>query len=117
MRIVNECLLTDFRRRLACELCGKPMPYGCDPHHVFSRGAGRLDIVENLVSLDRECHNQVHSGVVSCQTLLEHIAKRERISTSAIESIIYYLRQQPKEADPLEAYARAKSLSARRKRV
>ena len=51
MKLIDEALLDRFRHAERCEWCGKKTPQGCDPAHIFSRGAGRVDIAGNLVSL------------------------------------------------------------------
>ena len=42
-----------------CQHC--KVPGGrLDPHHILPRGRGGKDTAENLVSLHRACHRQVH---------------------------------------------------------
>ena len=57
MKIVCEELLDVFRQATSCGWC-KRGTSGADPHHIFSRGAGRLDIRVNLIPLCRLCHNE-----------------------------------------------------------
>jgi 5-methylcytosine-specific restriction endonuclease McrA len=43
-----------------CQYC--KVPGGrLDPHHILPRGRGGRDFLENLVSLHRICHDQVHA--------------------------------------------------------
>ena len=45
-----------------------PCEYGCgkcvDVHHIHGRGPGK-DIIENLMGLCREKHNQCGSGIIT----------------------------------------------------
>jgi hypothetical protein len=93
MRIENENLLDWFRNAPKCEWCRKPTPAGCDPHHVRSRGAGRIDVRENLVSLCRVCHTIHHAGCEpTTEDLLEVVAKREGRTVESIRRKIDRLR-------------------------
>jgi hypothetical protein len=60
VKIVNKRLLKEMAKPGPCSWCGRPCPDGRDVHHWFiKRGMGggtRLDIPENLISLDRFCH-------------------------------------------------------------
>ena len=99
MRITDEPLLADFRAARRCELCGKPTPSGCDPHHNWPRGIGggsRLDVRFNLISLCRECHTAVHLGKVSRLSLLQLVGKRERMTVTEIEDAKNELLRRPK---------------------
>lgn len=40
-----------------CEACTKP---AVDVHHIHGRGEGK-DVIENLMSLCRKCHNRAHA--------------------------------------------------------
>jgi hypothetical protein len=35
---------------------------GLDPHHVIYRSAGGLDVLNNLITLCRKCHDDIHAG-------------------------------------------------------
>lgn len=96
MRVENPDLLTYFRSRPACELCGLPTPFGTHPHHVHTRGAGQLDIALNLVALDPACHQLVHAGKVPRQRLLEVVAEREGVLPEEVERAVWRLRRRPK---------------------
>jgi hypothetical protein len=73
----DEALLDRFRAAWRCEWCAKPTPSGCDPHHCFSRGAGRVDLACNLIALERDCHNKAGTGQIPGDALLALVAKRE----------------------------------------
>lgn len=93
MRLVNKALLKEFSKPGLCECCGCPCPDGRDPAHIFSRGAGRVDIRENLVSLKRECHVRSHtSGKPSHEMLLKIAAKREGTRPSLITEMVQRIR-------------------------
>ena len=89
MRIVDDALLAEFRAAWRCEVCGKPTPSGCDPMHCFSRGAGRLDIRQNLLAGCRSCHQANPDG----RKLLAIVAKREGTTVEAIKALVYRLRR------------------------
>ncbi|HEC62118.1 MAG TPA: hypothetical protein ENI27_07680 [bacterium] len=48
--------LDDWR----CRVCGRIRPL--QGHHMKKRSQGRLDVVENVVSLCYECHEHVERG-------------------------------------------------------
>ncbi len=77
MKLINEKLLAEFRRKPACELCLEPTPQGCDPHHVYSRGAGRVDVRANISGLCRRCHQLVEADVEAKAKLIRIVATRE----------------------------------------
>lgn len=96
MRVINEALLARFRQAYRCEWCRKLTLSGCDPHHIFSRGAGRLDVAINLISLCRVCHGLVHAGEITREDLLAIVATREGVSQDWIVTEIYRLRREVK---------------------
>lgn len=97
MRIIDEDALDECRERWRCERCGKPTPSGCEPHHIFTRGAGRLDIRCNLIGLCRACHPEVQEGGKAARDeCLLIVARRERMSIEDIEDIVNSLRRRPK---------------------
>jgi hypothetical protein len=55
-RTVNRNLLDSYHLK-PCVVCSKTPS---DPHHITSRGAGGGDIEENLISLCRQHHTQIH---------------------------------------------------------
>lgn len=94
MKLIDDDLLREFRESSSCEYCGKRTPGGTDPAHIFSRGAGRVDIRENLVSLCRECHTRSHAGgEPNKETLLAIAAKREKTTQDKITCRIYEIRR------------------------
>lgn len=95
MRIIDEALLQEFRYVWQCEFCNRSTP-GCDPHHIFSRGAGRLDIRENIVSLCRKCHQLNHDGKITRAELLDIVARREHTTAAKIVAKVYRLRRKRK---------------------
>ncbi len=97
MKIENGTLLDEFRFAYVCELCGEPAPQGTDPHHLLTRGAGRVDIRCNLASLCRCCHMDVHGNVQIAAELKQIVAKREGVPWSVIEESVWFFRRLPKE--------------------
>jgi hypothetical protein len=100
MKIIDENLLQEFREKTVCEWC--PWRGPTDPHHIFSKGAGRLDVSVNLVSLCRLCHSKVHAANSKNNVrpkkadLLELVAKREGTTVEAITDKIHRLRRDTK---------------------
>lgn len=95
MRIEDDRLLAQFRLPGRCEWCWVLCPKGRDPAHVFSRGAGRLDVRINLASLCRKCHRQSHAGCrPNRQDLLAIVGRREKTTPEEIEAEIYRLRKE-----------------------
>ena len=94
MIVINEPLLQEFREKTVCEWCRKTYRSGLDPHHIFSRGAGRVDIRENLLALCRECHLFANAGGEPTKDqLLEVAAKREKMTPDKIVSKVYRMRR------------------------
>jgi len=46
---------------IPCEIC---RTRAADIHHITGRGIGK-DVIENLMALCRECHNQAHAEKIS----------------------------------------------------
>ena len=94
MKIINESLLQVFREKTRCEHCRKQCRQGCDPAHIFSRGAGRVDIHENLVSLCRSCHTSSHAGGSPTKAeMLAIAAKREKTTAEKIIDLVNSIRR------------------------
>ena len=96
MRIVDEQMLQRFRTAPRCEICRKVKLI--EPHHIHTRGAGRLDISCNLISLCRECHSCIDNahGKAMC---LAYVAKREGHAIVDVEGVIHWFRSLPKGLD------------------
>jgi hypothetical protein len=77
-----------------------------DCHHIYSKGAGRVDIAGNLVSLCRVCHALTHSGAVSRFDLLTMAANREGLRQDEITAAVYAIRRHPKHLPLPEALRR-----------
>ena len=94
MKIVDEALLDEFRSARKCEFCRERTPRGADPAHIFSRGAGRVDIRENLVALCRNCHLENHAGKMPGRSALLAIAAMREVTTAdAITEKVYWIRR------------------------
>lgn len=94
MKIVDEKLLAEFRSKGQCELCLRKC-YPLDPHHLWTRGAGRLDIRCNLISLCRVCHSEVEHKQAK-ERILEIVCRRERAKPEAIWEVVCFVRRWPK---------------------
>ncbi len=104
MRIVNEDLLIEFRRKIRCEYCKELYRTGLDPHHISSRGAGRLDLPINIVALCRKCHTSSHAGKSPLRSeLLAIVAEREHCTVEWIRDEIHRLLRTDKHKALLEA--------------
>lgn len=53
----KDCL--DEIRSMECSVCGAPPP--SDAHHMKTKGSGGGDTLENLVSLCRKHHQEIHT--------------------------------------------------------
>jgi hypothetical protein len=93
VKVINEDLLNEFRGfGKRCEWCGR-LRY-CHAAHIFSRGAGRVDIPGNLVCLCWECHGANHNGHRPLKVdLLAIAAARERTTQDAITEEVYKIRR------------------------
>jgi hypothetical protein len=104
MYIKNNATLARFRTKGRCECCGAYCRRR-EPHHLFTRGAGQLDIPINLVALGSsrlhlcECHARAQE--IGRDAFLEIVAKREKVSAAWIVEEIYRLRRlpQPRERE------------------
>ena len=94
MKHEDEALLQEFRVKCICERCGKRVWTGLDPHHLLSKGAGRVDIRCNLAALCRECHNLVHSNPDELANLFQRVADREGMTVEAIKEEVWRIRRQ-----------------------
>lgn len=95
MKIVDEKLLSLFRRGGPCEYC-KRMTIRRQPHHIFCRGlnsARRLDVAINLIALCLQCHADFHNGRILRCDLLALVAAREGRLQGEIEAELYRLRR------------------------
>lgn len=100
MILRDEQALAAARSR-RCECCGRVVPGGCDPAHIFSRGAGEVSVAWNIVSLCRRCHGNSHGGHhPNRQALLDIAAEREKTTPEAIEVAVYCIRRLPKDTRP-----------------
>jgi HNH endonuclease len=93
----DEELLARFRRIRRCEWCREKIP-ASDPHHIHSKGAGRVDIPGNLVALCRTCHNRNHAGHRPNRAQLLAVAgQREELTPVEIAQAVHDIRAWPKE--------------------
>lgn len=103
MRVVNEELLAEFREARHCGWCQKPLRHAPHVHHIFSKGAGRLDIRVNLIPLggpaDCNCHGATHDGNIEDFSLLAVVAQREGVNQDTIRDVVYRLRRLDKHAE------------------
>lgn len=103
MKVVNKALLAEFRTAGACEYCKRPCR-AREPHHLFTRGAGQLDIRINLIALGSAfqctCHRERHDGNILHCDMLAVVAARENVLQDHITDVIHLLRRLPKKPRP-----------------
>lgn len=93
MKVINKGLLKEAAKPGLCECCGAPCPDGRDPHHLMTKGAGRVDVRSNIVSLCRVCHVGFHaSGTPSFEALIVIAAMRDKTTPNAIMEMVYRIR-------------------------
>lgn len=83
IRIVDEAVLEEARRRGYCEWCDTPGP--TDPSHSVSVGAGGDDTRLNVTSLCRECHEDHHRGKEPKTEQLLDLARRREANRAEID--------------------------------
>lgn len=123
MKIINEELLKSLAVAGRCEWCRKQCKL-LEPHHIFTRGAGRLDISVNLIALGSsigfpqcQCHAECHSGEISRNDLLIAVGHRHKLKAYQIEEVVYCLRDRlPKSPrqDQIEESLKGLSTGARK---
>lgn len=95
MRHVDEKLCDRFRGFKNCEWCRKYRYCVCS--HIYSRGAGRVDIPINLLSLCAYCESSHHDGNAPTVSQMETIvALREKIIATDIFQEVCRIRRLPK---------------------
>ena len=52
-----------------CRHCNNS--HGLDPHHVVYKSAGGMDVPNNLLTLCRKCHDDIHGGRLMIETIAE----------------------------------------------
>ena len=101
MKVEDEGLLDEFRQKRFCERCQTPLRYQAHPHHIHSRGAGRVDIRGNLIALggafDCNCHGLTHDGKIGREELLLLTALREGLTVESIVDEVHRLRRLDKD--------------------
>lgn len=100
MLIIDPELVYQFRKQTVCEWCGRRVKSGLAPHHVFTRGAGQLDVSFNLIALcpptGNNCHQLFHDGHIMREDLLAKVAAREGVLQDDIVDAVHFLRRLPK---------------------
>ena len=100
MRLVDEAALAECRARERCEWCGHKGK--TDAAHIFSKGAGRVDIACNLVSLCRACHSLSHAGAEpNMDQLITLASRREGVRYEYVVNEVYRIRRLPKPISQL----------------
>lgn len=92
MRVIDRKLLKEFSRKPNCEVCGAKNIHGLDPHHLLSRGAGRVDVRCNILAACRPCHVMAHAGS-DRDRLVAIVAEREQMTADAIWAEVWRIRR------------------------
>lgn len=95
MKLENNAALDFARGPGVCEWC-KRHRADRDPHHIFSKGAGQVDIQSNIASLCRGCHGLVHTGELDDDSILAVVAMREDCLQGDIEALVWLIRRMPR---------------------
>jgi len=99
--VKDDAAMDVARRRPCCEWCGHRCPNGTHPHHLFTRGAGRIDAPWNLVSLCAFHHRSHHDGNEPLKAdLLAIVAQREKMLQEDVELAVWCVRRLPRDARP-----------------
>ncbi len=103
MKLDRPEVRAEFTGRPFCEWCKRPAFGGTDCAHVFSRGAGWVDIFPNLVALCRECHSrQGNGGSPTPMMLLELAARREGMTAEEVREEVYRIRRLDKSGQEIK---------------
>lgn len=89
---VDEDCLDLFRQPGKCELCNAWVARR-DPHHLMTRGAGRVDHRWNLIALDRACHTMVEAMVSVKARAWQTVCRREGVTKEQIEQLVHDRRR------------------------
>jgi hypothetical protein len=115
MRLVNESVLDLFRGPGRCEWCQRRV-LRREAHHVFGKGAGRVDIPGNAAGLcaafsgGLHCHHEFHAGHITRGDLLAVTAAREGCTQADIEHDVFLVRRLPQGTPLAEVYRRLRSV-------
>lgn len=105
MIIRNERFLDTQRGPGFCEYCRKHVR-SRSPHHVFTRGSGRIDCRFTCLSLcdvfsgGSSCHHRAHSGEIARADLELLLADINGVMQADVLSAVYLIRRLPKAASP-----------------
>ena len=103
MNIKSKKVLDSFISPGRCEFCETPC-LERERHHIFTRGAGHLDLRCNIIMLGGAfrcgCHKRFHDGNICRAEFLTVVAARDNTTVEAIETLIYLVRRLPKDAGP-----------------
>ncbi len=101
MKIDNKKLREEIGAKRVCEYCRKSCLTPPDVHHLFSRGAGWVDVRCNLIAICRTCHQLTHAGKEPQPLHLAIvIAEREKVVVVDIETTVQFIRRLDKDASP-----------------
>ena len=91
--MIDKKLLRRVRLSGICAWCKKRFQE-IDPCHIMTRGAGRVDIKENIVPLCRIDHSaQGSSQGPSIEWMLEWSAKKHKTTPEAIREKVWAIRR------------------------
>jgi hypothetical protein len=112
MRLINEQVLDHARGPGKCRWCGRTVSRR-EPHHILTRGAGRVDVAANIVALcaafsgGMDCHSSFHDGnEPTTADLLAVSAADHGCQQDDICSLVYLIRRLDKRTTE-EGFVRA----------
>jgi hypothetical protein len=101
VKVIDPKLLKSVRLR-PCEVEGCEHPTPAESHHVYTRGAGQIDLPCNLIALCHAHHYSHHyNGTPSTADLLAIVARREGVSVEDIQQTVWRYRRTGKDGKAL----------------
>lgn len=84
------------RDRWRCRFCGRTNAMAYDAHHIVYRRSSRDDVIGNLITLCRGCHDYVHGGGINKQEAQEILF--ELVGTPGVTGLALLRRRARKGA-------------------
>ncbi len=118
MVIEDPDVLAFERQPGPCCWCGRPCPFGRDPMHILSRGAGQVDVACNVIGGCRACHSSSHGGnEPTTIDLLAVSAVRNGLMQDDIKGIVWAVRRLDKNPNAGQIRIGLKGLKPKARRI
>ena len=98
----NLRLATLMRDGFKCKICGKSK-CRLEIHHILPRSKGGKDSISNLITLDEQCHNKIHSGKLKLN-LTGVDGFKDRIAQRTMQGKTYLYKELSKIANLSKVY-------------